>query len=63
MIAAWQRAETTHRRAEDLGIAVDLILRSVPSIDDLVRLLESAGGSVRLVKALRAELAMRRGRR
>ena len=63
MIAAGERAKAAERRAEDLGIAVDLILRSVPAIDDPMRLLDSAGGSARLVRALKAELAARRGRR
>jgi hypothetical protein len=54
--------EKISRPAEDLAIAVDLILRSVPAADDLVAVLEAAGGSARLVKALRAELAARRGR-
>jgi hypothetical protein len=48
------------RRREDLAIAVDLILRSVPAVDALVAALESAGGSRRLVGALRGELARRR---
>jgi predicted RecB family endonuclease len=65
MIAARKRAEAAHRRTEDLGIAVDILLRSVPAIDDLIAALDGAGGSVRLVGALRAELARRRsgGRR
>jgi hypothetical protein len=62
-----ERCEARHhaatRRAEDLAIAVDVILRSVPAIDDLVRALAAAGGCQRLVRALCAELAMRRGRR
>jgi hypothetical protein len=58
-----QRRHAPQRRAEDLSIAVDLLIRHVAPIDDLVRLLDSAGGSVRLVRALRAELAARRGRR
>ncbi len=53
--------QAARRRAEDLGIAVGLILRSVPAIDDLVAALDRAGGSVRLVGALRVELARRRG--
>ena len=57
------RAETAKRRAEDLSIAVDIILRSVAAVDDLVKALAAAGGSARLVRALRAELAVRRGRR
>jgi len=48
------------RRGEDLGIAVGILMRSVGPIDDLVKALESAGGSVRLVAALRSELAKRR---
>jgi hypothetical protein len=56
-----QRHREMQRRAEDLTIAVDMILRSVPGIDDLLRLLDAAGGSGRLVRALRAELAARRG--
>jgi predicted RecB family endonuclease len=63
MIAARQTAEAARRRAEDLGIAVDIIMRSVPPIDDLIRALGGAGGSARLVGALRAELACRRGGR
>jgi hypothetical protein len=55
--AAHQKGAAAHRRAEDLAIAVDLILRSVPAVDDLVRALHGAGGSARLVKALRAKLA------
>jgi hypothetical protein len=51
------------RRAEDLSVAVDILVRYVPPIDDLIRALEAAGGGTRLVKALRAELAARRGRR
>jgi hypothetical protein len=51
------------RPAEDLSIAVDLILRSVPAVDALIAALEAAGGSARLVKALRGELALRRARR
>jgi hypothetical protein len=42
--------------------ATDIILRSVSAIDDLVGALDGAGGSARLVKALRDELAARRGR-
>jgi hypothetical protein len=61
MIAARQRAEAAARRAEDLSIAVDLILRSVSAINDLIAALDGAGGSARLVGALRAELARRRG--
>jgi predicted RecB family endonuclease len=61
MIATRQRAEAARRRAEDLGIAVDIIMRSVPAIDDLIAALDGAGGSVRLVGALRAELARQRG--
>jgi hypothetical protein len=53
-------AEAAQRRAEDMAAAVDLLLKSVPAIDDLVRLLEAASGSARLVAALRAELAVRR---
>jgi hypothetical protein len=53
-------AERNRRRREDLNIATDLILRNVGPIDDLVAALESAGGSVRLVGALRRELAARR---
>ena len=49
------------RRAQDLAIAVDLILRTVPAIDDLVRALDGAGGGARLVAALQRELARRRG--
>ena len=48
------------RRRQDLDIAVDIIVRSVSPIDDLIAALESAGGSVRLVGALRRELAARR---
>jgi len=48
------------RRAEDLGIAVDILLRSIPAIDALIAALEGGGGSLRLVSALRAELARRR---
>jgi hypothetical protein len=51
------------RRGEDLAIAVDLLLRSLPAIDDLVKALDDAGGSSRLVNALRAELTKRRGGR
>jgi hypothetical protein len=51
------------RRGEDMLIAVDLLLRSVSAIDDLVKALDDAGGNQRLVKALRAELAKRRGGR
>jgi hypothetical protein len=53
--------QATQRRAEDLSIAVDILLRSVPAINDLIAALDGAGGSVRLVGALRAELARRRG--
>ena len=56
-----QRRQQTQRRSEDLTIAIDMILRSVPAIDDLIRALDGAGGSARLVRALRAELARRRG--
>jgi hypothetical protein len=55
-----ERAEAARRRAEDLTIAVDLILRSVPAVDDLIRALDSAGGNARLAGALRGELALRR---
>jgi hypothetical protein len=48
------------RRAEDMSIAVGLVLKSVPAVDDLIRALEGAGGCVRIVSALRAELARRR---
>ena len=48
------------RRRQDLDIAVDIIVRSVSPIDDLIAALESAGGIVRLVGALRRELAARR---
>ncbi len=54
--------ERNRRQREDLAIAVDLIVRSVPAIDALVAALESAGGSRRLVGALRGELVRRRGR-
>jgi hypothetical protein len=54
-------AERNRRRAQDMSIAVGLIVRSVPAIDDLVRALEGAGGCVRFVGALRSELARRRG--
>ncbi len=47
-------AERNRRRREDLSIAVDLLMRSVPDIDALVAALDGAG-------ALRAELARRRG--
>jgi hypothetical protein len=60
MIAARVRAEAAHRRSEDLSIAVNIIMRSVPPLDDLIKALDGAGGSVRLVRALRAELAVRR---
>ena len=63
MIAVAERAAAAKQRAEDLAIAVDIVLRSVPAIDDLVTLLEAGGGSVRLVRALKAELAARRRRR
>jgi hypothetical protein len=63
LMSAADRAAAAQRRAEDMQIAVDLILRSVPAIDDLLRTLDAAGGSARLVKALRAELATRRGGR
>ncbi len=56
-----ERAAAAQRRAEDLAITVDILLRSVSPIDDLIRMLDGAGGSVRLVGALRAELARRRG--
>jgi hypothetical protein len=58
-----ERRSDARRRAEDLLIAVDLIIRHVAPIDELVRALDAAGGSVRLVGALRAELAVRRGGR
>jgi len=58
-----ERRQQAARKAEDLGIAVDIILRNVGPIDDLIRALEGAGGSQRLVRALRAELAVRRGGR
>jgi hypothetical protein len=50
-----------NRRREDLAISVDIILRSVSPIADLVRALEGAGGCTRLGAAPRAELAGRRG--
>jgi hypothetical protein len=56
-------AERNRRRRQDLAIAVDIIVRSVSPIDDLIAALESAGGSVRLVGALRRELAAWRGER
>ena len=63
MITTQERAMTAQRRREDLDIAVNIVLRSVSAIDALLAALESAGGSVRLVGALRAELtARRRGR-
>jgi hypothetical protein len=52
--------ERNQRRREDLAIAVDIVLKSVPATDALIAALESAGGSLRLVGALRAELAARR---
>ena len=58
-----ERRVQAARRSEDLGIAVDMILRSIPAIDALIAALESAGASARLVRALRAELAVRRGGR
>jgi len=58
-----RRRRAPRRRAEDLAIAVNMILRSVPAIDDLIRALEDSGCNMRLVNALRAELAARRGRR
>ena len=61
MIPAGQK-DAAPCRAEDLSIGVDLILRSVPAVDDLIVALESAGGSSRLVGALRTELTARRGR-
>jgi len=54
-------AERRRRQREDLAIAVDIIVRSVPAVDALVAALESGGGSRRLVAALRSELAKRRG--
>lgn len=48
------------RRAEDMAIACALICRYVGPVDDLVAALNAAGGSARLVKALRAELTRRR---
>jgi hypothetical protein len=51
------------RRAEDLAIAVDLLIRYVAPIDDLVRVLAGSGVNVKLVNALRAELKKRRARR
>jgi hypothetical protein len=51
------------RRAEDMAIATDIIVRHVAPIDDLVRALEGARGSVRLVRALKNELAARRCRK
>jgi hypothetical protein len=56
-------AQGARRRAEDMAIACGLICRYVGPVDDLVRALAAAGGSARLVKALRAELATRRGER
>lgn len=63
MIAALHSevVEARRRRAEGMMIAVDLIVRSVPAIDALVAALDAAGGSARLVAALRDELARRRG--
>ena len=63
MTARSEALAAAERRGEDMLIAVDLLLRSVPAIDDLVKALDDAGGSQRLVKALRAELAKRRGGR
>lgn len=62
--STWLRGLGAERRRqrEDMSIAVDLILRSVPAIDALVAALESAGGSARLVRKLRAELAKGRKR-
>lgn len=57
------RQQRPLRRAEDISIAVDLLIRYVAPIDDLLRALDAAGGSARLVGALRAELAKRRGGR
>jgi hypothetical protein len=54
-------AARNRRQREDLAISVDLILKSVAPIDALISSLESAGGSLRLVAALRTELAHRRG--
>ena len=54
------RANAALRRREDLSIAVGIVLKSVPAINDLIRALDAAGGSARLVGALRAELARQR---
>jgi hypothetical protein len=50
------------RRAENLDIVANMMMR-VPAIDDLVRLLDESKAAPRVVKALRAELARRRGGR
>lgn len=63
MSAVVERRERAARRAEDMAISIDLILRSVPAIDALIVALEGAGAAQRLVKALRRELAKRRRRR
>lgn len=63
MTALGEALAAVQRRGEDLAIAVDLLLRSLPAIDDLVKALDDAGGSSRLVNALRAELTKRRGGR
>jgi hypothetical protein len=56
-------AAAAQRRAEDMAIACGLICRYVGPVDALVAALDAAGGSTRLVKALRGELARRRGGR
>jgi hypothetical protein len=56
-------ATARDRRKQDLAIAVDMLLRAVPPIDDLTRILEASGAAPRLVRAIRAELAARRGGR
>jgi hypothetical protein len=58
-----ERLAAARRRAEDLQIAVSLALRHIPGIDAFITALDAAGGGARFVKALRAELALRRGGR
>jgi hypothetical protein len=57
-----ERRRAAERRAEDLAIATDLLIRHVAPVDDLLRALEGSGCNKRLANALRSELAARRGR-
>ena len=55
-----EKADAAIRRRQDLAIAVDLIVRYVGPIDDLIAALDGSGATPRLLRALRTELARRR---